>query len=753
MLLCDSDLAESGISQKWHKLRRRCASFKAMSTGPSSLDSDASFILTGDEPLSTTPILMPRQAPVNIMSRMDSNRAGTRDKHSWSNNSDKYEYRTVNLNGSVCEKMDKRFKSHDDDCWRRSTDSTGGGLAGSEWQRTRRSSSHHNSSKDLDWEYNVQKYENLVDRGDRLQYYDDSAKIGDIKKNSTLSDKKEVRFPSFKSFKSASMRLPGQKTSIQEVQQLLRIKFNRINIGLRKRRALSVQEVFEQHASSQQSSEQNTQTTVVPSKSSSSQRTLPPSQFYVPSPLCHKNNNNNDVEYINDEDSGPASLPYFVNESIKQIPTKGKVYSNVDARNNKNRVTVSRSAASNQNGNTSSNSGTKKLLPRSHSGNNSTCSNTTSINNTNDLGRNRSGETALSSAMPSSSMKDTLEAISNNDQDSFLTTSSSTIKHSQYVVGGVERVKNEENPQLHVSRSHNNNNDTIMNEKVRLRPRSHSPLKTPDDDKMKTRKKRESFGFFERLNRIMNNTPNLPPPHTNPSSYRANNHKVINKINTGTHNCKLHHLGGDGDSNANKRASATPNGSTISSTNKNIKNLTITTSRTAPAVTIAELNRTKKQPDILLLRDRKLNTQQSTERIQDKSISTIQNDQDANNEEESKFCTLPRSCNRFTIRQARFTKGPGTKVLGFSIVGGIDSPKGSMGIYVKTVYAHGQAAEKGTIKEGDEILSVNGTAFQGLRHNEAIQLFKSIKTGEMHILLGRRLPKPSSTPIIEVTTK
>ena len=100
--------------------------------------------------------------------------------------------------------------------------------------------------------------------------------------------------------------------------------------------------------------------------------------------------------------------------------------------------------------------------------------------------------------------------------------------------------------------------------------------------------------------------------------------------------------------------------------------------------------------------------------------------------------------------QARFSKGNGAKALGFSIVGGKDSPKGSMGIYVKTIYPNGQAAEKGTLQAGDEILSVNGKAFQGLSHQEAINVFKAIKTGEVVILIGRRnnrrkLETPSPT--------
>ncbi|XP_058448350.1 partitioning defective 3 homolog [Malaya genurostris] len=104
------------------------------------------------------------------------------------------------------------------------------------------------------------------------------------------------------------------------------------------------------------------------------------------------------------------------------------------------------------------------------------------------------------------------------------------------------------------------------------------------------------------------------------------------------------------------------------------------------------------------------------------------------------FCTLPRRpksslCSFHTVT---FEKGPGKKSLGFTIVGGRDSPRGALGIFIKSILSTGQAAEDGRLKAGDEVLAVNGQVCHDLTHLEAVKLFKSIKSGEIVLQLCRR---------------
>ena len=95
-----------------------------------------------------------------------------------------------------------------------------------------------------------------------------------------------------------------------------------------------------------------------------------------------------------------------------------------------------------------------------------------------------------------------------------------------------------------------------------------------------------------------------------------------------------------------------------------------------------------------------------------------------------------------------FQKGHGKKGLGFSVVGGNDSPKGDMGIFVKSIFPNGQAADEGRLKEGDEILAINGKSLQGKSHDEAINEFRAIKQGPVILRIAKR--EPDQEPIVIV---
>lgn len=54
--------------------------------------------------------------------------------------------------------------------------------------------------------------------------------------------------------------------------------------------------------------------------------------------------------------------------------------------------------------------------------------------------------------------------------------------------------------------------------------------------------------------------------------------------------------------------------------------------------------------------------------------------------------------------------------------GWIDLP-----IYVKSVFSKGAAADEGSLKRGDQIISVNGQSLEGCTHDEAVSILKNTR--------------------------
>ncbi|KAM9353474.1 uncharacterized protein ABDE67_005849 [Symphorus nematophorus] len=73
--------------------------------------------------------------------------------------------------------------------------------------------------------------------------------------------------------------------------------------------------------------------------------------------------------------------------------------------------------------------------------------------------------------------------------------------------------------------------------------------------------------------------------------------------------------------------------------------------------------------------------------------------------------------------------------LGFSLAGGMDQNKP---VTVHKVFHSGVAAQEGSIREGDQVLSINGTSLCGYVHWEALRVLRRAKTRDLGVVVLRR---------------
>nr|XP_040021297.1 uncharacterized protein si:dkey-92i15.4 [Gasterosteus aculeatus aculeatus]XP_040021298.1 uncharacterized protein si:dkey-92i15.4 [Gasterosteus aculeatus aculeatus]XP_040021299.1 uncharacterized protein si:dkey-92i15.4 [Gasterosteus aculeatus aculeatus] len=92
--------------------------------------------------------------------------------------------------------------------------------------------------------------------------------------------------------------------------------------------------------------------------------------------------------------------------------------------------------------------------------------------------------------------------------------------------------------------------------------------------------------------------------------------------------------------------------------------------------------------------------------------------------------------------------------MGFSMAGGVDQNKP---VTVHKVFPSGVAAQEGSIREGDLVLSINGTTLCSYTHWEAVRVLRRAKTREMGVVVFRRggmssvCKKPAETNTPEQT--
>ncbi|CAG5100948.1 Similar to PDZD2: PDZ domain-containing protein 2 (Homo sapiens) [Cotesia congregata] len=470
-----------------------------------------------------------------------------------------------------------------------------------------------------------------------------------------------------KLLQTSSLRLPGTSKGIADIQNVLRSKLSKINAGIRKRKALSVTEVF-------------------PPKDNVS-------NFYVPSPLSSSTSEKFDTRVSTDHQVHQASLSaYTLNEKLTTLaeasaPNSPRYPAEDDKR------TFSYSITANNNNNNSSNS--------NHNHNHNHSLNKSSNNH------------------------DHEDSLLNDSNDSRIYETGvfvDTLRRSNSEHRGTDHHAYENVPFQRCRRSAiyspTESGPTATNLQRENTPASN---RRPADNSYENVRFEKSLSSSTRSRRLSrdDDLDEIHIPRISPRKRSTDfviggsvaNYSLIN-------GSSIYGNGEHGPSSlGTDKSPGKKSGRRLSS--RSVANIA---GSSGPGMKTWQGQET----------DEGLNSDSELEDIQEVEG------------EESRFCTLPRpgkGTASFTILTARFSKGPGHKGLGFSIVGGTDSPRGNMGIYVKTVFPNGQAADLGTVKEGDEILSINSKPLHGMTHAEAIAEFKAIKTGDVILHVGRRVSR------------
>ncbi|XP_012260904.2 uncharacterized protein LOC105688866 isoform X1 [Athalia rosae] len=472
-----------------------------------------------------------------------------------------------------------------------------------------------------------------------------------------------------KLLQTSSLRLPGTSKGLSDIQQVLRSKFSKINAGIRKRKALSVTEVF-------------------PAKDNTA------SNFYVPSPLLSTSASSQGFpseNYHSEGEDGPMSLPpYPFHDNLETL-------TEISAPNSPAQCKSPNAAKS--------------------------CFNYASQNTSNHSSQNFS-------------------LVESNHQDR------KEIGYENVAFGrnsrGALHRSNSENREGHrgdpsyenfhfqrsLHRSRGTPDGEIVGDRV-FSERSGVTLARSHSES-RDHHSYENVHFQKNLNQKTRNHSDssyesVHIPRVAPRK-RTTEFKIGGQVSGSNYSATQDTTGSSGalgfheDGPASLGASRSPG-------KKNARRLNSRSVANIPNSSGTGLKVWQGVQDT----DEGLNTDSELEDIEENLEG-----------EESRFCTLPRPGKggvSFTIMTARFLKGPGHKGLGFSIVGGTDSPKGNMGIYVKTIFSNGQASDLGTVKEGDEILSINSKPLHGMTHAEAIAEFKSVKAGDVVLHIGRRVSR------------